>query len=182
MNKYRIERIEMIVAMIMTITGLPENVILNLIKNTTTYRNIIEGDECTLYEDYSANVIDIAREIKVHDIAQKVTPDAVSNLNQWMFENDIENARQLKEKSRMRVRRGHTIGVTISNNNKNIIAVSKKLSEINRKKRKQLKLFELKRNAVAKSIHSKRVDGLTISESLRNKKESINKVKKGKRV
>lgn len=167
MNKYRIE---MIVAMMVTISSLTENVVLSLIKNTTTYKNIIEGDECTLYEDYSANVMDIAKEIESHQVAKKITPDAVSDLNQWMFENDIENARQLKEKSIVKDGMLHATAITISDNDKNTIAA-----------RKQLKLFELKRNVAAKSIHSKRVDGLSIPEPLKNKKEYTNKVKKGKR-
>ncbi len=176
MNKYRIERIEMIVAMIMNITGLPENIVLRLIKNTATYKNIIKGDECTLYEDYSANVMDIAKEIESHQVAKKITPDAVSDLNQWMFENDIENARQLKEKSIVKDGMLHATVIAISDNDKNTIAA-----------RKQLKLFELKRNVAAKSIHSKsihskRVDGLSIPEPLKNKKEYTNKVKKGKKV
>ena len=108
-------------------------------------------------------------EEKLHEKQQRLSEENVI-VEDFVNENDDHKESQV------------ITNITETNNNKNIIAVSKKLSEINLKKRKQLKLFELKRNAVAKSIHSKRVDGLTISESLRNKKESINKVKKGKRV
>lgn len=63
MNPYRKERIDMIVAMMMAIAGIPENVVVSLFKSTMTYQNIIEGEECTLYESYSANLEDAVGEL-----------------------------------------------------------------------------------------------------------------------
>lgn len=100
MNELKTERTDMIAAMIMAITGIDDDEIKNLIKQTTVYQNIVEGDECTLYEDYSANLMDIIDEVKQNNTSSDVsniTPDEVSALNHWIFKNHIKNAKQLKD-------------------------------------------------------------------------------------
>lgn len=99
MDKDTQERIDMITGMIMAITNMQENDVEDLIKGTIVYRNIVRGEECTLYEDYSANLMDIVKELKKRNVGSSIcgiTPVEISDLNQWMFSNDIEDARQLK--------------------------------------------------------------------------------------
>ncbi len=100
MDKDTQERIDMITGMIMAITNMQENDVEDLIKGTIVYRNIVRGEECTLYEDYSANLMDIVKELKKKNVRSSIcgiTSVEISDLNQWMFSNDIEDARQLKE-------------------------------------------------------------------------------------
>ena len=44
MNKYREERIDMIIAMMMTIADISEEKASELLKSTITYQNIIDGE------------------------------------------------------------------------------------------------------------------------------------------
>lgn len=100
MNEYREERIEMIVAMMMAITNISEETAYELLKSTVTYQNIVDGEECTLYESYSANLEDVAEELQECDkgaLVKKITEDAVTELNKWMLDKGIKSAKQLKE-------------------------------------------------------------------------------------
>lgn len=94
------ERIDMIVAMMIAITDMPQGQAIELIKNTVVYQNIIAREECTLYEDYNANLLEIVEEIKATKHAEwveKITEDAVSKLNVWLFRNNIQNAEQFRK-------------------------------------------------------------------------------------
>lgn len=100
MNKYREERIEMIAAMMMAIANISEEMAFELLKSTITYQNIVDGEECTLYESYSANLEDVVEELQECDkgaLVKAVTEDAVTELNKWMLDKGIKNAKQLKE-------------------------------------------------------------------------------------
>lgn len=100
MNKYRKERIEMITAMMMAIANIPEKAASELLKSTITYKNIVEGEECTLYESYSANLEDVVGELQENNkgkLVDKITEEAVSELNKWMLDEGIVSAKQLKE-------------------------------------------------------------------------------------
>lgn len=100
MNKYREERINMIIAMMMTIADISEEKASELLKSTITYQNIIDGEECTLYESYSANLEDVVEELQESDQnvwVKDITEDAVTNLNKRMLDEGIKSARQLKE-------------------------------------------------------------------------------------
>lgn len=101
MDGYTKERIDMITGMIMVITHMQENDVKDLISTTIVYRNIIRGEECTLYEDYSANLMSIVKELRRKNIESdisKITSDKVSDLNQQIFSLGIRNADQLKKK------------------------------------------------------------------------------------
>ena len=100
MNKYREERIDMIIAMMMTIADISEEKASELLKSTITYQNIIDGEECTLYESYSANLEDVVEELQESDQGdwvKGITEDAVTNLNERMLDEGIRSAKQLKE-------------------------------------------------------------------------------------
>lgn len=100
MNKYREERINMIIAMMMTIADIPEDKASELLKSTITYQNIVNGEECTLYESYSANLEDVVEELQESNqyaLVKDITEDAVTNLNKHMLKEGIKSAEQLKE-------------------------------------------------------------------------------------
>lgn len=94
MNPYREERIQMIGAMMMALAGMAEDVAIALLQSTMTYRNIIDGEECTLYESYSANLEDVAEELR--------------DSGRAALSQGIKNARQLKD----RLRGAHSATVT----------------------------------------------------------------------
>lgn len=99
MNKYREERIDMIIAMMMTIADISEEKASELLKTTITYQNIIDGEECTLYESYSANLEDVVEELQENGqgvLVKDITEDAVTNLNKRMLDEGIKSAKQLK--------------------------------------------------------------------------------------
>lgn len=101
MEKHTKERIDMIIGMIMVITKMRENDVADTIRGTKVYRNIINGEECTWYEDYSANIMSIVKELKrknIDSVICAITPSSVSELNQQMFHDEIKNAEQLKKK------------------------------------------------------------------------------------
>lgn len=100
MNKYREERINMIIAMMMAIANISEEKASELLKSTITYQNIIAGEECTLYESYSANLEDAVEELMESDQkawVEEITEDAVTKLNKRMLDEGIKNAKQLKD-------------------------------------------------------------------------------------
>lgn len=100
MNQYREERINMIVAMMMTLTNISEEKAFKLLKSTTTYQNIVDGEECTLSESYSANLEDVIEELQEsnqNDLVKNITEEAVTNLNKRMLDENIKSAKQLKE-------------------------------------------------------------------------------------
>ena len=105
MNKYREERIDMIIAMMMTMADISEEKASELLKLTITYQNIIDGEECTLYESYSANLEDVVEELQESDQnvwVKEITEDAVTNLNKRMLDEGIKSAEQLKEAANAR--------------------------------------------------------------------------------
>lgn len=105
MNKYREERIDMIIAMMMTIADISEEKAFELLKTTITYQNIIDGEECTLYESYSANLEDVVEELQESGQnvwVKEITEDAVTNLNKRMLNEGIKSAKQLKEATNAR--------------------------------------------------------------------------------
>ncbi len=105
MNKYREERINMIIAMMMTIADISEEKASELLKSTITYQNIIDGEECTLYESYSANLEDVVEELQESGqgvLVKDITEDAVTNLNKRMLDEGIKSAKQLKEAANVR--------------------------------------------------------------------------------
>lgn len=100
MSEYREERIEMIVAMMVAIANISEQMAFELLKSTITYQNIMDGEECTLYESYSANLEDVVEELlecNKGELVSKITEDEISKLNRWMLDKGIKNARQLKD-------------------------------------------------------------------------------------
>lgn len=100
MDRYTQERIDMITGMIMVITNMQESAVKDLISTTIVYRNIIRGEECTLYEDYSANLMSIVKELRRKNVESgicEITSDKVSDLNQQIFSLGIRNADQLKK-------------------------------------------------------------------------------------
>lgn len=101
MDGYAKKRIDMITGMIMVITHMQEKDVKDIISTTIVYRNIIRGEECTLYEDYSANLMSIVKELRKKNIESgicEITSDKVSDLNQQIFSLGIRNADQLKKK------------------------------------------------------------------------------------
>lgn len=105
MNKYREERINMIIAMMMTIADISEEKASDLLKSTMTYQNIVDGEECTLYESYSANLEDVVEELQGSNqgaFVKDITEDAVTNLNKRMLDEGIKSAKQLKEAAKAR--------------------------------------------------------------------------------
>lgn len=101
MNKYDKERIEMIIVMIMYITKLPEQVIIKLIKKTDVYKNIMNGDEVTLYDGYSANLMEMVEEWQEQqDIPKQmkdISAQAVNRCNDWLRDNEFDNAKQARD-------------------------------------------------------------------------------------
>lgn len=100
MNQYREERINMIVAMIMTLADISEEKALELLKSTITYQNIIDGEECTLLESYSANLEDVIEELQESNqsyLIKNITEEAITDLNKRMLDENIKSAKQLKE-------------------------------------------------------------------------------------
>lgn len=100
MNLYREERINMIVAMMMTLTNISEEKAFKLFQSTVIYQNIVDGEECTLSESYSANLEDVIEELQEsnqNDLVKNITEEAVTNLNKYMFDKGIKSAKQLKE-------------------------------------------------------------------------------------
>lgn len=100
MNPYREERINMIVAMMMTLVNISEEKASELLKSTITYQNIVDGEECTLSESYSANLEDVIEELQENGqgvLVKEITEDAVTNLNKRMLDEGIKSAKQLKE-------------------------------------------------------------------------------------
>ncbi len=102
MDDYRKKRADMIVSMIAVLTGMSERDIEKAVAGTIVYRNIMSGEECTLYDGYSANLMEIVEEVKETDVRSAVsgiTPKSVSELNQWMRKCGITDALQMKEKA-----------------------------------------------------------------------------------
>ena len=101
MNKYRRERIDMIVAMIMFITHLSRRYVEKLVQSTRTYQDIVEGEECTLYDSYSSNLSSIVDELKKQpNVSEKldlVTDESIIYCNNWMRINKIQNAKQFTD-------------------------------------------------------------------------------------
>lgn len=93
------ERINIIIAMIMAIAHVSEEMASELFKSTITYRNIVQGEECTLYESYSANLEDAIQELQEekHELVQNITEENVSKLNRFMLDKEIITAEELKE-------------------------------------------------------------------------------------
>ena len=93
------ERINIIIAMIMAIAHVSEEMASELFKSTITYRNIVQGEECTLYESYSANLEDAIQELQEekHELVQNSTEENVSKLNRFMLDKEIITAEELKE-------------------------------------------------------------------------------------
>lgn len=114
MNEFRQERINMIVAMTMQITGLPQHRVQKIVEATDVYRDILSGEENVLYDGYSANLLDMVEEWKAKDDipikAKNITVEKIDFCNKWMKKHKIENSRQaivLLEKIRnSRAKRG----------------------------------------------------------------------------
>lgn len=62
MNDFDKERIDMIIVMLMYITHLREDIIRGYVGQTRVYKNILDGDEATLYDGYSANLMEMVDE------------------------------------------------------------------------------------------------------------------------
>lgn len=92
MNTYIKERLDMIKAMASAITGLSIEETYKNIRSTYIYQDIIDENELALYDSYSANLLDIADELKTRDEKTefvRITPHTISDLNQWMDDNNI---------------------------------------------------------------------------------------------
>lgn len=102
MDKFRRERIDMIIAMVMFITHLPRRCVVTLLRSTKTYQYIVEGEESTLYDGYSANLFNMAEEVKKRpDMPRElelITDESIMYCNNWMRINKIQNAKQFMEK------------------------------------------------------------------------------------
>lgn len=100
MNKYDRERINMIIAMVMYITRLPERKISPYVKRTKTYLDILNGDELTLYDSYAANLMEMAREWKkkpnIPSVLRNITAEQIDVSNTWLRERKIKDSRQAK--------------------------------------------------------------------------------------
>lgn len=100
MNKYDRERINMIIVMIMYITGLSERKISTYVKGTKTYLDILRGDELTLYDSYAANLMDMSNEWKrksnVPSVLRNITAEQINDSNKWLRVQKISDARQAK--------------------------------------------------------------------------------------
>jgi len=101
LNKYDEERIGMIIVMIMYITKLPEQTIIKLVEETAVYKNIISGDEVTLYDGYSANLMEMVEEWQeqndIPNQMKEISAQAVNECNDWLRDNEFDNARQARE-------------------------------------------------------------------------------------
>lgn len=91
------ERINMLTAILVALTGMEENKSQKILKDTCIYEAILEKDEIVLHEGYLINTLDIISELKKKKILS-VASDKVYDLCQWMSENDIQCARQLRGK------------------------------------------------------------------------------------
>lgn len=101
MDDYLKKRIDMVVVMIAALTGMSESDIEKAVEGTIVYRNLLNGEECTLYEDYSANIMEMAEELREKNIEtaiSKITSKAVADLNRWMTDRGIVDAVQMREK------------------------------------------------------------------------------------
>lgn len=107
MDKYNRDRIGHIVAMLMYITGLPKDIALQYIKDTIVYKQILSGDELTIYESYPSNLSDMVTEWKENEeiplSLRNITTDNIVTANSWLKEKSFQNAMQainfLSEKS-----------------------------------------------------------------------------------
>lgn len=100
MSDYRKKRMDMVIGMIAALTEMSEEDIQQKVENTAIYQNILDGEECTLYESYLANIMDIVSEVRDEDAESPIsilTPQAVAELNQWMLDKGITDAAQLKK-------------------------------------------------------------------------------------
>lgn len=62
------ERFENILSVVENITNLPRQEIVNKMKETITYKQIVDGNWCYIYESYPANLLDMIEEWKEKDI------------------------------------------------------------------------------------------------------------------
>lgn len=95
------ERVEMLFAMMTAITGISRQKAEELLKTTVVYENILAGNECVLYESPSATLMEAVGELTDKGpvpAIEKITPQAVAALNQWMRSNQIYEAAELVEK------------------------------------------------------------------------------------
>lgn len=100
MSDYMKKRMDMVISMIAALTEMSEDDIRKKVENTAIYQNILDGEECTLYEGYLANIMDIVSEVRDEDAESPIsilTPQAVAELNHWMFDKGITDAAQLKK-------------------------------------------------------------------------------------
>lgn len=86
-NEHRLKRFENIIRLLKDITGLPEEEILKNMQETTTYQEIMEGNECFLYESYPANLQDMIEEWK-----EKSTP-VLSKITEEQIDEAIKHLR-----------------------------------------------------------------------------------------
>lgn len=88
-NKYRLNRFANIIIMINYITGISEEEILRNMKETITYKEIVNGNECFLYESYPANLEDMVQEWKEKNtpVLGEITEEQIDKAIEWLKEN-----------------------------------------------------------------------------------------------
>lgn len=81
------KRIDMLIAMTAVIADINENEAKSLVESTYVYQDIVNENECILYDSYSANLMEIAGELTRKGMANtihKITPNTITQLNRWM--------------------------------------------------------------------------------------------------
>ncbi len=161
-NDYQ-ERINMLIAILMILAGTSEDKARKMLEDTYVYENILDKDEIVLHEGYLINTLDIISELKKKKMLS-IASDKVYDLCQWMTENGIQCARQLREK--------YIIQKNIDETILNVIAV-RSLREIcgirgrNRYKRNKKCRFQVKH------IHGKSAKKATKSLYARKAARSV---------
>lgn len=85
-DKYTLDRLVNIIMMTKYITGLPEEEIIKNIKETIIYQEIVNKNECFLYESYPANLEEMVEEWKEKNtpILGQITSEQISVASMWI--------------------------------------------------------------------------------------------------
>lgn len=85
-DKYTLDRFANIIMMTKYITGLPEEEIVKNIKETIIYQEIVNKNECFLYESYPANLEEMVEEWKEKNIPilGQITSEQISAASMWI--------------------------------------------------------------------------------------------------
>lgn len=181
LNEHREERINMIIAMMMTIANISEEKATKLLKSTIIYQNIVDGEECTLYESYSANLEDVVEELRESGqgvLVKDITEDVVTNLNKRMLDEGIKSAKQLKEATKARQAMVTVIPYEKISDRERISSKNLLADSVRRRKPAKTNI----KVAACKTGTSLRTQNRTGKVACKTRKNSTNKGSSGRRV